>query len=1386
MSPREIFANWEQVVKHPAFIDVLQANSRFFNSLEAATLANKTKGRIRSQRAFAYLEWLAQKLIDNNTGTKTKIILPFLLRAVFGKENAALPQAKVPVPDNPNWQKGQGPDYWCRIVRPAFQAVIARYHHHQNGKEIGELFAGKRWQSTQLAGKAIVDCLRYCARDMMVQAWNVYNKAAQERATDTRFFNNQKPNDLQKKANDSRRQRDRLKILLTNPWCSRWFADVVAQNSPQSLESSVWLAWVCRRDNCDLPAPALYQALTANSKGSWHQLITSAAGQELAAVNDFVFWENLRGRWHNKVMPQIAQQLPIPNPETLTSDVPVVLTLWQKLQAWRAKPRGQMSQQEQTALAAFCWLGCPTDRLQPLKTALKNAGQDKFIEACRIQLALTAILHGASFQGWFKHQDLLGANRLAEVPKLVGDLYQTRRPFCIRTAADLCWAFARYVAVANPSGLLTRDALSAIDQLNPLIGKACNNKKQGGLPLALSAVRLELADNQFTRSLDWCVFPQCASIGKGIWELTYWITLWDLQIKNTHDKHLLSIQPISDWGNICKELRPQLAGVLVYLNRESRVAPRAICPVFLRRDKKPIGGKADDNWQSLALWNAHINASVKIPVAKNQAKMNQSLLPWACLAEHPLDLLRLLVAQAAQLEQPLQSLSEKQLQTISKVQSPSDIDGLTANYLPENNWAYLSSEFGKETEKIGELEDKINNQLNHSQMLQAIEALKPLLDAPLVLNIADFREQMQAAIADVREAESLLAATRHASLAAEMEWLAKTLLNDVNKLEIKRTDILLQIQDNEIERRKLASVIAEKQIKIGQLKQQKARAEKKYQQKRAALVQQGAAKAQQIRDLEIQHTEFLKKNTQECIEIQSQRADLQVKNAEIEVELAVKAIMALQNQIKLIQDMICNPTHHPNPQKFSDSKLNYIQDDPAFAKVKELTKDVKTKQFPGQLGALAFDARVQVNIQIASISKKIGELQDKLDKLREGACIKGICQFIGGIVGSIIGGPFGAKLGMLIGGAVGELVTGVIQKKPWGEILVGLADDALEIAKVSGLDIQAQLNNFGDKLGGQLGKALGDLEKNLGPILKDMPAFISQDSIKDAMKIAGVDGPLQTIFTKSSDILTDLKAGAANVQLGDMFVGGVQKMAFSGNPKDMLDTMKNKLKANFANIEMDLKDWQKAAQDLGENVKNLDAKTIKARIASHVGNVVMAKVSGKMGQFREHLLMKAMSAMPVLQETLQQGKFNQIGQAIQQTVDKFGESLANNAKGIVGQEKQQIRQMLSGLFKNVAIKPNQALDWNTMQIQLEKMIQDMYPQNPEKRGFMMGQFQLQLDKKGLQAKVQNLMKEWNGALQMRMQKVEEHLAQTYRRRGGKRTVAKPDQASKNRESNAGE
>ena len=165
-----------------------------------------------------------------------------------------------------------------------------------------------------------------------------------------------------------------------------------------------------------------------------------------------------------------------------------------------------------------------------------------------------------------------------------------------------------------------------------------------------------------------------------------------------------------------------------------------------------------------------------------------------------------------------------------------DIDGLSQYALPRLTFQQATEKMKNAVDDLALAEQKYLNSLQAQDVNAASSEIISLLKKPLLFDTSDYTEQMQAAIAEVRQAEADLDASNHDSLASQLEACSvdlvyrsaqleikrQAVLKDVNALQTQSADLDTQIQNKVVE---VANTDLEKKTKeldLAKLQNQKA------------------------------------------------------------------------------------------------------------------------------------------------------------------------------------------------------------------------------------------------------------------------------------------------------------------------------------------------------------------------------------------------------------------------------------------------------------------------------------------------------------------------------------------------------------------------------------
>lgn len=209
-------------------------------------------------------------------------------------------------------------------------------------------------------------------------------------------------------------------------------------------------------------------------------------------------------------------------------------------------------------------------------------------------------------------------------------------------------------------------------------------------------------------------------------------------------------------------------------------------------------------WWRIGFWSDElVLVAASDDEKKEQRRLTEGTVSW--LASFNGETEARLLAWAADLESAV---------PVPNPNSDRDIDGRSVWALPKFTWGRAMEDLNsaivdlKTTES--EYEKALTTQIESTQRQEFVQ----LLRQPLELNTADFREQIDEAIAEVRAAEADLEAAKHLSLAAEMEAIAADLFYEAAKHETERRSLLEAVAEKEKEVTQLNAEIAPIKQKI--------------------------------------------------------------------------------------------------------------------------------------------------------------------------------------------------------------------------------------------------------------------------------------------------------------------------------------------------------------------------------------------------------------------------------------------------------------------------------------------------------------------------------------------------------------------------------------------
>jgi hypothetical protein len=486
--------------------------------------------------------------------------------------------------------------------------------------------------------------------------------------------------------------------------------------------------------------------------------------------------------------------------------------------------------------------------------------------------------------------------------------------------------------------------------------------------------------------------------------------------------------------------------------------------------------------------------------------------------------------------------------------NPQDIDGRYEGEFPDLSWKDTTDNLQKAVEKLKEIEGKYDTALREQIDGNRADEIANLLKQPLLLNTADYKEQMLAAIAEVREAEADLQVAEFESLAAQFEVFANEMLYKAAEVEAERQSVLVEVS-------KLDKEIAQLQTDADAIKAQQVNGE-------ITIKQRDVKIAKNIREKALKESE--------------------------KVKMARKAILS---EIELLRNLLETPTKVTinGTEITAKGQIGAMAHKVEATLIKKLNEDlVKAKE----------------DLQKAEDAEAERKKKEKRRKL-----IGGICRFIGSVVGAVYGGPAGAALGAEIGGAIGELANGIIDNKAPEDILVGLIDNGFAIAKAAGFNPEQELNKLGAKGAKELDQLFSKLDSSLQPLLNNLPTILDEKLFKDAIVVLDL-GEIPELTKLVELSYGDLKKDIGNLgNLGTALTNAKtgQPIQFD-SPKQFLDHLTNNL---FSNTKGNTERIIALSQAIGKKVDDLQTDKGLQDAAERLAKLVVTQVGQEASNFRQ-------------------------------------------------------------------------------------------------------------------------------------------------------------------------
>ena len=521
--------------------------------------------------------------------------------------------------------------------------------------------------------------------------------------------------------------------------------------------------------------------------------------------------------------------------------------------------------------------------------------------------------------------------------------------------------------------------------------------------------------------------------------------------------------------------------------------------------------------------------------------------------------------------------------TIDALVSPSlrneekDIDGKFENEFPDFSWKQSYESFVSRIERLKRSEEEYAEVIKEELADGKNDDIVRLLQQPLALATADYREQIQIAVADLRVAEADLEVAEREALAAEFETFANSLLYEASELEVQRRGILEEI-------RALDEQIAEFDTLNADIERQRGENEITVQEANVRIAQ----------------------NSYEQVKIQKRKAE--------------RARAAIEGEIKLIKKVLGTNE--------ADSEFESVQ-------VTVKLSDGSEEKANGQIAAFGIQIEDSLLSQLRedlvdaeiSLQREIEKEKERKKKAKRRRWIKAACSFVGAVVGGVLGGPAGAALGAQIGEAVAEIANGVIDNKPPGQILIGLVDNAFSIAQAAGVNLELELNTLGAKAAAEISQFLTTVESNFGPILNSLPNILDDELFKDAIEVLDLEEvpQLADLLKKSyGDLKSDSQnLGNLGTELTQLFTEGGNKGAVGfDSPEELLDKLTDRL---FENTKNNVKQIEGLAKSVGEEIEDIATNPstqleIAKSAAEKAGKLVFAQLSQQASQYQRQIV----------------------------------------------------------------------------------------------------------------------------------------------------------------------
>ena len=647
------------------------------------------------------------------------------------------------------------------------------------------------------------------------------------------------------------------------------------------------------------------------------------------------------------------------------------------------------------------------------------------------------------------------------------------------------------------------------------------------------------------------------------WKLNYWtmLSLIDKDLENGSvdvSDRIFSVSNLQYAERLDKEIVPDE----IFPTEVDKPSEDARVMVLERGDKE-LDSNGQEHFPSLK-WMIRDNNNIFL--IKRNKDNNNTLDGYKIENKYPLvnwmdsfhgqDLEHAFLLKAAALEYEVPQVSDVEYY---------DIDKRLSGDFPIFNYQHQKNELEKIITKLKKLEDDYKREINEKITSDKFDTIITHLKKPLFLNTADYKEQIEIALAQVREAEAELEVAEHESFVAEFEVLSSKLMHEAAEIEYEKYGIFKEIED--------------KNLTIKGIEQEIIKIDNK-----------------------------IKQNEGNIIDNNKEKAKYEIEKINLKIGIAQRAAQANKKEVELIRKILGIPG--PGVPK-----------DQIPIKTKVMP-DGTTKEYLGQIAIMALNIE---EIFIVDLEKELKEAESNLKKAKskerarkrkanKNKQIQSVCRTVGAVVGFIYGGPAGAKLGAEIGEMVGKLYTSVIENKPLGDTVLSLANNALNIVELSGVNVEKQLTILDSKSALEIKGVFANIDSTLEPFLATMPNVWDETMVKQAFEILDLEEVPQLVELIDKTY-TDLKTDSQNLQnIGNILEkAGIKNPIGFDNPKEFLTRLGDNL---FENTKENIPQLKALTKAVGEDISNLNTEEKQREITMNIAKAVVTKLGQESSYFR--------------------------------------------------------------------------------------------------------------------------------------------------------------------------